>query len=157
LFTLTAAENFQFIVLPHDQDTPDDEEIKAQKTRKVLLPGDATHDGLRAGGASEVLGDAHGAIYLLWSNHIHRIMFDSTKMSVNIQRFVRKMRYGRDPVSYRCLVWPSQMKGFQEASAKFEYPVRYIFFRRQIISRGIERGRQVEFQLPGSPHRWRGA
>ena len=89
----------------------------------ILLPGDTIKDGLRVDGASEVLRDANGAIYLLWSNHIHRITFDATKMSVTIQRFVRKLKYDKTPVKYQCLVWPSQMKGFQEANAAFKYPV----------------------------------
>ena len=117
-------ENFQFIVLPHDHEPEVGDEAKAQTTRKLLLPGDSTKDGLRVGGASEVLRDANGAIYLLWSHHIHRITFDSVKMSVTVQRFVRKLRYSTESVPYKCLVWPSQMKGFQEAKAIFQYPVR---------------------------------
>jgi hypothetical protein len=75
------------------------------------------------GGASEVLRNADGAIYLLWSNHIHRLAFDTAKQSVTVQRFVRKLKHSMDPVEYTCLVWPSQMKGFQEARATFTYPV----------------------------------
>jgi len=70
-----------------------------------------------------VLRNAKGAIYLLWSNHIHRLAFDSTKQSVTVQRFVRKLRYSMDPVRYTCLVWPAQMDAYQSASAVFKYPV----------------------------------
>ena len=123
---ITAAddlENFQFITLPHDHNPAEDEEGKPSATRKVLLPGDSTKDGLRVGGASEVLRNAKGAIYLLWSNHIHRLAFNSSKQSVTVQRFVRKLRYSVEPAKYTCLVWPAQMKGFQGATATFKYPV----------------------------------
>ena len=122
-------------------------------TRKVLLPGDSTKDGLRVGGASEVLRDANGAIYLSWSNHIHRLAFDSTKQSVTIQRFVRKLRYSTSPAKYTCLVWPCQMKGYQEVQATFNYPVSHWSIRKQGRSEGktdagVERRGKVEFQLP---------
>lgn len=117
------SQNFQFIVLPHHQ--PVDEDGRTGQTRKVLLPGDSTQDGLRVGGASEVLRDANGAIYLSWTNHIHRLAFDSAKQSVTIQRFVKKVAYSTDPVKYKCLVWPSQMRKYQEASATFRYPVSF--------------------------------
>ncbi|ORY27432.1 hypothetical protein BCR39DRAFT_538001 [Naematelia encephala] len=115
-------QNFQFIVLPHHHTLDFHEQSKPEPTRKVLLPGDPTENGLRVGGASEVLRDASGAIYLLWSNHIHRLAFDATKQSVTVQRFVRKQKHSMDPVRYSCLVWPSQMKGYQEAQAVFKYP-----------------------------------
>ncbi|KAK4690095.1 SEA/GATOR complex protein SEA1/DEPDC5, partial [Tremellales sp. Uapishka_1] len=112
-------ENFQFVVLPHDSETTK----KVQEdTRKVLLYDDANNFGLRAGGASEVLKDANGPIYLSWSNHIHRLAFDNTKQTVTVQRFVRKIQHSMEPVNYKCLVWPYQMNGYQEASAKFSYP-----------------------------------
>jgi hypothetical protein len=107
-------------VLPHDHVESDGDR---GTTRKILLPGDSTREGLRKGGASEVLRNADGAIYLLWSNHIHRLAFDASKQSVTVQRFVRKLRHAMDPVEYKCLVWPSQMRGFQGAAAMFNYPV----------------------------------
>lgn len=117
-------ENFQFITLPHDHNNLYEDDGKLSTTRKVLLPGDSTKDGLRVGGASEVLRDEKGAIYLLWSNHIHRLAFDSMKQSVTVQRFVRKLTYSMEPVRYQCLVWPAQMNAYQTASAVFKYPVR---------------------------------
>ena len=117
------AENFQFITLPHDHDPAGELNGKASTTRKVLLPGDSTKDGLRVGGASEVLRNARGAIYLLWSNHIHRLAFDPLKQSVTVQRFVRKLRFSMEPVRYTCLVWPAQMNSYQPATTMFKYPV----------------------------------
>ncbi|KAL7422858.1 vacuolar membrane-associated protein iml1 [Cryptotrichosporon argae] len=89
---------------------------------KVLLPGDSISAGLRVGGASEVLKDARGAIYLSWSNHIHRLTFDPAKQSVTVQRFVRKVRHSTEPHAYKCLVWPYQTTGYREATADFKYP-----------------------------------
>lgn len=80
-------------------------------------------DDLRLGGASEALRDPEGIIYLLLSHHIHRLACDTAKQSVTVQRFVRKVKYDTTPIEYNCLVWPSQMKGFKEASATFRYPV----------------------------------
>ncbi|EIW66543.1 hypothetical protein TREMEDRAFT_35030 [Tremella mesenterica DSM 1558] len=115
-------QNFQYIVLPHQAAVEMDEALSTHPTRKVLLPGDSTQAGLRAGGASEVLRDASGAIYLSWSNHIHRLAFDSQKQSVTVQRFVRKIRHTTESEKYTCLVWASQMNGFNEAKATFHYP-----------------------------------
>lgn len=118
-------ENFQFIVLPHSSDPLEDfGKLQAlSERRKVLLPGESATEGLRVGGASEVLRDAQGAIYLSWSNHIHRLAFDADKQSVTVQRFVRKMKHSTEPVKYECLVWPAQMKMFQQVSTNFTYPV----------------------------------
>jgi hypothetical protein len=114
------AENFQFIVLPHHAQTSLQKE---EHPKKVLLSGESTIEGLRVGGASEVLKDANGAIYLSWSNHIHRLAFDPAKQSVTVQRFVRKIRHSMESVQYQCLVWPCHMKGYQRADATFNYPV----------------------------------
>ena len=116
------SENFQFIVLPHEQTTKPGKDGKLVTTRKVLLPGDSTKDGLRVGGASEVLRTGSGAIHLLWSNHIHRLAFDASKQSVTVQRFVRKLGYSMEPARYTCLVWPAQMHKFQPAHTVFKYP-----------------------------------
>ena len=148
------AENFQFITLPHDHNPSEELDGRISTTRKVLLPGDSTKDGLRVGGASEVLRDAKGAIYLLWSNHIHRLAFDSTKQSVTVQRFVRKLRYSMDPMRYTCLVWPAQMDAYQSASALFKYPVcSYSFAMIQRLT--LERRSQAQLQLPRSADRRR--
>lgn len=69
-----------------------------------------------------MLRNANGAIYLLWSNNIHRLAFDSTKQSVTVQRFVKKLTYDTDPVKYTCLVWPSSMSTYHEATSVFRYP-----------------------------------
>lgn len=119
------SQNFQFIVLPHNSNLHDDPVAAADIARHAprnLLLGDSTKSGLRVGGASEVLKDASGAIYLSWSNHIHRLTFDPSKQSVTVQRFVRKTHYSTQPHAYKCLVWPYQMHGFQEATALFKYP-----------------------------------
>jgi hypothetical protein len=115
------SQNFQFIVLPHNTIANDGADTPTH-TLKNLLLGDSTRDGLRVGGASEVLKDASGAIYLSWSNHLHRLTFDPQKQSVTVQRFVRKIKHSTAPQSYKCLVWPYQHEGFKEATAMFKYP-----------------------------------
>lgn len=122
-------ENFQFIVLPHKtrlgtEDGSERGRDRYNAGRKVLLPGESATQGLRVGGASEVLSDQSGAIYLSWSNHIHRLAFDEGKQSVTVQRFVKKSKHSTTPIQYSGLVWPAQMKGYQEASTTFHYPVR---------------------------------
>lgn len=117
------SQNFQFIVLPHNTITGDDSSpALGGHAQKNLLLGDSTSAGLRVGGASEVLKDANGAIYLSWSNHVHRLTFDPQKQSVTVQRFVRKIRHSTPSHAYKCLVWPYQLKGLQEATAIFRYP-----------------------------------
>lgn len=116
--TELTAENFQFVVLHQDAPT----ELKVARTNKVLMQGESTSAGLRPGGASEVLKDASGPIYLSWWNQIHRLAFDPQKQSVTVQRFVRKVRFSQDAVKYECLVWPAKMEAYQPARAVFEYP-----------------------------------
>lgn len=116
------SQNFQFIVLPHNTVLTEESTGATSLAFKNLLLGDSTSAGLRVGGASEVLKDANGAIYLSWSNHIHRLTFDPQKQSVTVQRFVRKIRHSTRPHAYKCLVWPYHHKGFEEANAMFRYP-----------------------------------
>lgn len=116
------SQNFQFIVLPHNTVPTEENTSSTNVAFKNLLLGDSTSAGLRVGGASEVLKDANGAIYLSWSNHIHRLTFDPQKQSVTVQRFVRKIRHSTRPQAYKCLVWPYQHEGFEEATAMFRYP-----------------------------------
>ena len=106
-------------MLPH---TAEEEGKSLNPTRRLLLEGDDTTTGLRVGGASEVLRDAEGAIHLLWGNHIHRLAFDETKQSVTVQRFVRRVSHSKEEVNYKCMVWPCQTNGYQEATATFRYP-----------------------------------
>lgn len=114
------SQNFQFVVLPHNTITK--EKGTQPQTLKNLLRGESTSAGLRVGGASEVLKDASGAIYLSWSNHVHCLTFDPQKQSVTVQRFVRKIKHSTASHPYKCLVWPYQHDGFQEAAAVFRYP-----------------------------------
>jgi hypothetical protein len=116
------SQNFQFIVLPHNTVLTEEAQSATTLAFKNLLLADSTTAGLRVGGASEVLKDANGAIYLSWSNHIHRLTFDPQKQSVTVQRFVRKIRHSTKPHAYKALVWPYQHAGFEEATAMFRYP-----------------------------------
>ncbi|BEJ00902.1 hypothetical protein CcaverHIS631_0507590 [Cutaneotrichosporon cavernicola] len=116
------SQNFQFIVLPHNTVVTDEAQNATNLAFKNLLLTDSTAAGLRVGGASEVLKDANGAIYLSWSNHIHRLTFDPQKQSVTVQRFVRKIRHSTKPHAYKALVWPYHHRGYQEATAMFRYP-----------------------------------
>lgn len=117
------SQNFQFIVLPHNTVQKDvDETLPPSVAQKTFLVADTTTSGLRVGGASEVLKDASGAIYLSWSNHVHKLTFDPQKQSVTVQRFVRKIKHSTQAQPYKCLVWPYQLNGFQEATAMFKYP-----------------------------------
>ncbi|GMK55697.1 hypothetical protein CspeluHIS016_0207530 [Cutaneotrichosporon spelunceum] len=116
------SQNFQFIVLPHDTVVTEEAQRAGNLAFKNLLLADSTTTGLRVGGASEVLKDANGAIYLSWSNHIHRLTFDTQKQSVTVQRFVRKIRYSTQPHAYKALVWPYHHREYQEATAMFRYP-----------------------------------
>jgi hypothetical protein len=132
-------ENFQFIVLPHKTKLHTDE-AGAERERdrygrgpKVLLPGESATQGLRIGGASEVLSDQSGAIYLSWSNHIHRLAFDEGKQSVTVQRFVKKTKHSTDPVQYQCLVWPAQTDDYQEATTAFRYPVSMVMNQQDTL------------------------
>lgn len=117
------SQNFQFIVLPHNTVLGDEASpVPGGQPQKHLLLGDSTSAGLRVGGASEVLKDANGAIYLSWLNHLHRLTFDPQKQSVTVQRFVRKIRHSTPSHAYKCLVWPYQLDKLQLSNAVFRYP-----------------------------------
>lgn len=119
---LIQAENFQYIVLPHDTDQRTTELARAPH-RKILALGESMSDDLKIGGASEALRDPDGVIYLLLSHHIHRLSCDTHKQSVTVQKFVRRLKYSTEAVKYEALVWPAQMRGFQAVQAAFHYPV----------------------------------
>jgi hypothetical protein len=87
------------------------------------MPGQSMHDTLHVGGASEALRDPNGIIYLILSHLIHRLSCDTNKQSITIQWFTRRIKYSMDPIGYKCLVCPSQQKGYSVGEATFRYPV----------------------------------
>ncbi|KAE8539698.1 vacuolar membrane-associated protein IML1 [Cryptococcus gattii VGV] len=96
------SQNFQVIVQPHELTEP-------EKPRPLPIHLEKDADigvELVSGGASEVLKKGQGAIWLSWANHIHRLLFHPTKPEI----------------VWKGLVWPSGMKGYQEAFATFAYP-----------------------------------
>ncbi|WWC87875.1 uncharacterized protein L201_002773 [Kwoniella dendrophila CBS 6074] len=112
------SQNFQVIVLPHDLNEPG-----VVRPMPIHLEKDADIGvELLSGGASEVLKNGRGAIWMSWANHIHRLLFHPTRQEIIVHWMTRKVSHSTDPVKYRCLVWPVGMKGYQPAEAVFNYP-----------------------------------
>ncbi|WVQ93412.1 hypothetical protein IAU59_000483 [Kwoniella sp. CBS 9459] len=112
------SQNFQVIVLPHELSEPG-----LARPMPIHLEKDADIGvELVSGGASEVLKNGRGAIWMSWTNHIHRLLFHPTKQEIIVHWMTRKVSHSTDPVNYKCLVWPSGMRGYQPASATFSYP-----------------------------------
>lgn len=112
-------ENFQVIVQPHELTEP-------EKPRPLPIHLEKDADigvELVSGGASEVLKKGRGAIWLSWANHIHRLLFHPTKPEIVVHWMTRKITHQTESVQWKGLVWPSGMKGYQEAFATFAYPV----------------------------------
>ncbi|WVW80120.1 hypothetical protein I302_102095 [Kwoniella bestiolae CBS 10118] len=112
------SQNFQVIVLPHDLNEPG-----VVRPMPIHLEKDSDIGvELVSGGASEVLKNGRGAIWMSWANHIHRLLFHPTRQEIVVHWMTRKVSHSTDPVKYRCLVWPVGMKGYQPAEAVFNYP-----------------------------------
>ncbi|WWC68656.1 uncharacterized protein I206_102587 [Kwoniella pini CBS 10737] len=112
------SQNFQVIVLPHDLNEPG-----VVRPMPIHLEKDSDIGvELVSGGASEVLKNGRGAIWMSWANHIHRLLFHPTRQEIIVHWMTRKVSHSTDPVKYRCLVWPVGMKGYQPAEAVFNYP-----------------------------------
>ncbi|WWD05741.1 hypothetical protein V865_003824 [Kwoniella europaea PYCC6329] len=112
------SQNFQVIVLPHDLNEPG-----VVRPMPIHLEKDADIGvELVSGGASEVLKNGRGAIWMSWANHIHRLLFHPTRQEIIVHWMTRKVSHSTDSVKYRCLVWPVGMKGYQPAEATFNYP-----------------------------------
>ncbi|WRT65675.1 uncharacterized protein IL334_002620 [Kwoniella shivajii] len=112
------SQNFQVIVLPHDLNEPG-----VVRPMPIHLEKDSDIGvELVSGGASEVLKNGKGAIWMSWANHIHRLLFHPTRQEIIVHWMTRKVSHSTDPVKYRCLVWPVGMQGYQPAEATFGYP-----------------------------------
>ncbi|WWC60281.1 uncharacterized protein I303_102850 [Kwoniella dejecticola CBS 10117] len=112
------SQNFQVIVLPHDLNEPG-----VVRPMPIHLEKDSDIGvELVSGGASEVLKNGRGAIWMSWANHIHRLLFHPTRPEIIVHWMTRKVSHSTDPVKYRCLVWPVGMKAYQPAEAVFNYP-----------------------------------
>nr|XP_031862950.1 uncharacterized protein CI109_001425 [Kwoniella shandongensis]KAA5530022.1 hypothetical protein CI109_001425 [Kwoniella shandongensis] len=112
------SQNFQVIVLPHELTDPGQ-----ARPMPIHLEKDADIGvELVSGGASEVLKNGQGAIWLSWANHIHRLLFHPTRQEIIVHWMTRKISHSTEPVKYRCLVWPAGMRGYQPAKATFSYP-----------------------------------
>ncbi|WVO20164.1 vacuolar membrane-associated protein IML1 [Cryptococcus decagattii] len=112
------SQNFQVIVQPHELTEP-------EKPRPLPIHLEKDADigvELVSGGASEVLKKGRGAIWLSWANHIHRLLFHPTKPEIVVHWMTRKITHQTESVQWKGLVWPSGMKGYQEAFATFAYP-----------------------------------
>ncbi|KAK8861559.1 hypothetical protein IAR55_002381 [Kwoniella newhampshirensis] len=112
------SQNFQVIVLPHELTEPGQ-----ARPMPIHLEKDADIGvELVSGGASEVLKNGQGAIWLSWANHIHRLLFHPTKQEIIVHWMTRKISHSTESVRYRCLVWPAGMRGYQPGKATFNYP-----------------------------------
>ncbi|ODN76686.1 vacuolar membrane-associated protein IML1 [Cryptococcus amylolentus CBS 6039] len=114
----TAVENFQVIVQPHELSEPE-----TPRPMPIHLEKDADIGvELLSGGASEVLKNGQGAIWLSWANHIHRLLFHPNRPEIIVHWMTRKIMHETKSVPWKGLVWPAGTNGYQKASATFAYP-----------------------------------
>ena len=60
--------------------------------------------------------------YVSLGDHVHRLFYDSSGNNVEIKRYIRKINYNMDPVSYSCRIWAKNMSGYSEKTIRFTYP-----------------------------------
>ncbi|KAI9596447.1 hypothetical protein BDF19DRAFT_464450 [Syncephalis fuscata] len=79
----------------------------------------ATNSAITSNALSSFAATAH---YLSMGHHIHRLVYDPVNRNVEVKRYVRKLDYSPDPITYRFAVWPKAQDGFESKSVKFNYP-----------------------------------
>jgi hypothetical protein len=106
------SQNFQFIVSGG----------KAARGA-VLSRGDV--EGIRSGGASDILKAAEGPLYLSTPNQVHRLNFATdNRNQIDVHIHTRMLDYTTASMDYVCLVWPRKRKAYELGTATFRYPTR---------------------------------
>ena len=132
------SQNFQFIVSGG----------KAARGA-VLSRGDV--EGIRSGGASDILKAAEGPLYLSTPNQVHRLNFATdNRNQIDVHIHTRMLDYTTTSMDYVCLVWPRKRKAYELGTATFKYPTRNYDFN--YLDRLIS---GAEDQLTDSLRYWR--
>ena len=132
------SQNFQFIVSGG----------KAARGA-VLSRGDV--EGIRSGGASDILKAAKGPLYLSTPNQVHRLNFATdNRNQIDVHIYTRMLDYTTTSMDYVCLVWPRKRKAYELGTANFRYPTRNYDFN--YLDRLIS---GAEDQLTDSLRYWR--
>lgn len=61
-------------------------------------------------------------IFLSMTNQIHRIHYDRSSNCIHVKRYVRRVEYKTDPLTYSCCVWARNLAGYQTVNSVFRYP-----------------------------------
>jgi len=60
--------------------------------------------------------------YLSLGDHLHKLYYDSSRQNIEIKRYVRKLSYSTNPITYKCCIWPKSQDFYQTRTIIFKYP-----------------------------------
>lgn len=64
----------------------------------------------------------HMIWWLSMGHQVHQLTFDSSGQNVEVRRYVRRIQFDVDKMSYKCAIWPKNMEMYRPKSVVFNYP-----------------------------------
>ena len=55
-------------------------------------------------------------------DHIHKLYYDESGNNIEVKRYTRRINYNRDPLHYKCYIWPNNNTEFVGRQLEFSYP-----------------------------------
>ncbi|KAK5665637.1 vacuolar membrane-associated protein iml1 [Batrachochytrium dendrobatidis] len=60
--------------------------------------------------------------YVSLGDHVHRLFYDALGNNVEIKRYIRKIGYNTEGITYPCAIWSKHRSGYELRTASFTYP-----------------------------------
>eukprot|EP00842_Homolaphlyctis_polyrhiza_P005619 jgi/Hompol1/6058/HPOL_000270-RA len=59
--------------------------------------------------------------YVSLGDHVHRLFYDASGNNVEVKRYIRRIGYDTDGISYSCAIWRKNMPGYENKTINFSY------------------------------------
>lgn len=139
LICLRLAQGFQLVTSPAVASVSDSQKVVAPSHSSIetahssnVLSRLSSEHLPRLGRVSSFGGNSLGSTssklsstqpyFLSMGHHVHKLSYDASGQNVEVKRYVRKLDYATQPISYSYSVWPKCLDFYQTKTIRFGYP-----------------------------------
>ncbi|KAI9141406.1 hypothetical protein BKA69DRAFT_1138976, partial [Paraphysoderma sedebokerense] len=139
LICLRLAQGFQLVTSPAVASVSDSQKVVAPSHSSIetahssnVLSRLSSEHLPRLGRVSSFGGNSLGSTssklsstqpyFLSMGHHVHKLSYDASGQNVEVKRYVRKLDYATQPISYSYSVWPKCLDFYQTRTIRFGYP-----------------------------------
>lgn len=121
-FQLTAQTSIEGID-SSSSDQPQDASSKHHSQQQQLPPQPQQQKNqLQSQPLQQLLQQQQQQYFLSLGDHVHQLGYDASGQNVEVKRYVRRVFYNTDAISYKCAIWPKNMEFYTPKTLQFAYP-----------------------------------